>query len=678
MTSPARVQRAGLVSFEDPEDAVVVLTLDAKPHRIGIAFALALLLGAAYLAFQPGISGPFVFDDIPNIKPLGNRGGVTSLDKLKDFIFHKRAPARALTYASFLLHDYSWPTDPAPFKRFNILLHLLNGVLCFMLARQLTRISGFRDTTADWLALAASALWLLHPLQLSTMMLTIQRLVEVSATFVLVGLIGYIRGRLMLSSYPIRAYVWMSLGLGGGTLLGVLGKGTAVLLPLYAVVVELTLIRPLLGRPEHRWWRGWSTVFFVLPYILLAIILLLRWEESAQIYAQRREFTMVERLMTEPRILFDYLRKILTFRIGGSGIYHDDYPHSTGLLTPLTTLPAILGVVGALGAAIGARYRYPVAAFGVLWFLAGHALESTFLHLELYFEHRNYLPMFGPLFAILIGGGMLVRRVEVRRPVRIAAGALLPLVLVTEAALSRYSATIWGDAESFAAVVAAESPQSIRAQQAAARVAFRNGRPDKALEYLQRAQRHNPEAFGVRLQILYLDCLRDSVSRDEVQGVIRDARHAQFSFAVQDSVRTFIDQIVSGACHTITLEDVDALIESLLANRLYTLKPEHEGNLWKLRARCAKERGLLNPTIHYLQKAFEASGNPYYVIRQAHYLLTAGLPEPALEKLRLAERQLAERDLSGILEPSYPSDVKKLRTQARRMLEEQGESTEEQ
>ena len=41
--------------------------------------------------------------------------------------------------------------------------------------------------------------------------------------------------------------------------------------------------------------------------------------------------------------------------------------------------------------------RFPLAAFGIAWFLIGHSLESTFIPLELVHEHRNYLPLFGML-----------------------------------------------------------------------------------------------------------------------------------------------------------------------------------------------------------------------------------------------------------------------------------------
>ena len=79
------------------------------------------------------------------------------------------------------------------------------------------------------------------------------------------------------------------------------------------------------------------------------------------------------------------------------GFYHDDFPISQGLLEPPSTLPAILGILALTLGAVLLRRRNPVVAFGILFFLIGHSMESTIIALELIYEHRNYVPSFGPL-----------------------------------------------------------------------------------------------------------------------------------------------------------------------------------------------------------------------------------------------------------------------------------------
>ena len=46
---------------------------------------------------------------------------------------------RPLSLLSFLVDARNWPADPAPLLRTNVLLHLLNGALLFVLLRQLGR-----------------------------------------------------------------------------------------------------------------------------------------------------------------------------------------------------------------------------------------------------------------------------------------------------------------------------------------------------------------------------------------------------------------------------------------------------------------------------------------------------------------------------------------------------------
>jgi protein O-mannosyl-transferase len=82
-----------------------------------------------------------------------------------------------------------------------------------------------------------------------------------------------------------------------------------------------------------------------------------------------------------------------------------------------------------------------LAAFGILFFFAGHRLESTLIPLEPAFENRNYLPSLGLILAAadLIGSatGTLARF----RPV-IAALGLLALF-----SLGLARSWVWGDAE---------------------------------------------------------------------------------------------------------------------------------------------------------------------------------------------------------------------------------------
>ncbi len=111
-----------------------------------------------------------------------------------------------------------------------------------------------------------------------------------------------------------------------------------------------------------------------------------------------RDFSLWQRLLTESRVVVSYLSLLLDPRPSRLSLTHD-VSVSRSLLDPPTTLLAICFLVGLLGFALASSRRHRVASFAALWFFANLALESSVIPLELMYEHRLYLPMFG--FALL-------------------------------------------------------------------------------------------------------------------------------------------------------------------------------------------------------------------------------------------------------------------------------------
>src|SRR5690606_29487200 len=185
---------------------------------------------------------------------------------------------------------------------------------------------------------------------------------------------------------------------------------TGALTPLLAVVLNATLLRGVLSSlpSKSRWILRAGAL---LPVAALLIAILVKFD-SLTGYS-KRPFNLQERLFTECRILIDYAFNILVPNLRGAGIYHDDIVISRHLLFPWTTLPSLACVCASMIIALWGRRRWPLLSFGVLWFLCGHLLESTVFPLELYFEHRNYLPMFGIVFSI--SAAVLSSTVEVRK-----------------------------------------------------------------------------------------------------------------------------------------------------------------------------------------------------------------------------------------------------------------------
>ena len=207
--------------------------------------------------------------------------------------------------------------------------------------------------------------------------------------------------------------------------------------------------------------------------------------------------------MSEARVLMQYLRVILFPSLSQTGPFQDDFVPSRGLLDPPTTLAAILTIAGLLALAWRQRHRWPIFALAVLWFFFGHVLEGTVIPLELYFEHRNYLPMFGIVFAASYGVMALDGSFR-----RLAIGALV-LFLALQASISHLSAGVWGRDDLIATIWAAEHPASSRAQILTLRYWAARGDGERLRDEIQHAIAITPNQAGYPLYRLVLDRCSD-------------------------------------------------------------------------------------------------------------------------------------------------------------------------
>lgn len=378
--------------------------------RIRSLIAVACILGLTAATYWPGLSGPFVFDDITNIVYVPQLH-ITELrwDTLEQaaLAVPQQGPlGRPLAYLSFGLNYYFAGIQPHYFKITNVAIHLLTAAALFVLSLTLGR--RLRDgATASSLpvlygALIVVAVWALHPLNLTSVLYIVQRMTSLSALFTVLGLLGFVYGRERLLAGKVSGYpvIVASLTLFGA--LGTLTKENGVLLFAYAFVIELICYR-LAAAPglevKTRYFLG---ALFAIPAILALSMLALKFDSvaGATAYASR-PFDLHERLLTEARAIWLYLRLIVVPDTTVLGLYHDDFALSRSLTEPWNTLPAVMGIGALLVLGIGAIRFAPSLAFGILWYFSGHVIESTILPLELVHEHRNYLPAFGVIFAVV-------------------------------------------------------------------------------------------------------------------------------------------------------------------------------------------------------------------------------------------------------------------------------------
>lgn len=595
-----------------------------------IRYRAALLLCALFvlcaLLYWPALHGPFLFDDFPNLNALTS---IDALDSWRDLgIYLSQAhdfPGRPLAMLSFLPQQASWPNDPFPFKLVNLLIHLFNGWLVYRLVLALARVRGLQEQ-ASLAALLACAAWLLNPIQSSAILLVVQRMTLLMASFVLFGLLAYLKALEMETAVSRRRGAWMLLGLGVCMSLSFLSKENGILLPLYALLLDVTLLRGSVARLPRPllWWRRlliWPVVIFVVVYLVHEA-----WRLGLGFHGSRH-FTLAERLLTEPRILLDYLGKILLPQFGGYGLYHDGYPFSHGWLTPWTTLPALVLVLAAALGGWSVRKRWPLLALALLWYLGGQLIESSSVMLELYFEHRNYVPIIGGCAALGLALAGLNR--EWRRLALLLFGAWLLACAFTLV----LTAKTYSSEDRLAAVWASSQPDSIRAQNMLAGQLFAHGQLQLSLGVLEKALVAHPDAAGLNDNLVYVKCMQGSLEATDVDQLERVLAEAPFSIQGYQSLDTLRAVADAGSCKALTVTRWIKLVNTLLHNPHYQNASALGFLHYQLHEQAVAD-GNLGRALEELDITFGYNPDPELPRLQAKYLMSAGLYDQAVARLK--------------------------------------------
>ena len=623
------------------------------------AFVLLIALaGFIVWLYWPGLNGPFLFDDFPNLEPLGAYNAVDDFESFKLFVLNGFAgpTGRPLSLLSFLINDNTWPSDPWVFKYTNLMLHILNGLLLFWLTYRLLRayLPAPRIREAAWLALLTAGLWLIHPLQVSTVLYVVQRMTELSALFVLLGLLGYVAARSQLEHAPWRTLLLMTGSIGLGTLAATFSKENGALLPVFALVIEMTVFA---GRKAPRWLNLWRTVVLGLPTLaILGYLARPLWRNTGEVISNRG-FTLGERLLTEARIVTEYLQHLFLPTPISRGLYADAYPLSAGWLNPPETLLAI-GLLGGLFAlAFWLRQRMPLLSLAILFFFAGHLLESTTISLELYFEHRNYLPSIFVFLPVAAGLLWLYRRMP-----RIMPGLTIVLLAIL-LSITALRAANWGKPNQLYLLWAQESPTSARAQVGAAQALIQAGRPELALNHLRAVNSRLDESLFVALQYaIYLERF-NLLRQQHIEALKTAVAHRAINSDSLAGLRRLAEYVASEKSRQLSIPDMHAILSAFETNPHYS-RSRHAQRL------AAYLRGLLFLKQDQPQDALTAfrlslmrHTDVERGMQQVALLASHGYYDQALRHLADAEAVLADQPDGSLKQTRgfYEQEIERIR-----------------
>jgi len=579
------------------------------------------LFGGALLAtvfvYWTGLHGPFVLDDANNLNPIlewlhGNNSWQLVLLGNGSGMF-----GRSLSMATLMLSAWAGGYDPFAFKLGNLFVHLLCGfvgwrMLCGALARD-PRLRRHADVAAALIA----AVWLLHPLNVSTVLYAVQRMAQVSTLFTLAALWAYLAARQALANGQLRrSAIGLFIFFPLLTIAGLLGKENAAVAPALCLVFELAYFQQSRSghssRTSNRILAIFYSVFLIVPAALAAVAFALRPERFLGGYAIR-DFTLPQRLLSESRALMDYVGALLLPRGAAMGVFNDDFAVSTGLLSPPSTLFALMALTGISALAIAVRKRAPSVFAGWFFFLVAQSIESSIFPLELYFEHRNYLPAFGLLLAVFGLAEFLTRRIHAGAIPRWKLGAFAAgAYALTLGVATHARAFVWADEGRFLFQEATHHTGSVRANSALAFYAIRHGNVTFAKTMLDKLlSNSNPRIRELAyLNRVLADCVASgSANPNDLRDAVALARPR----VTLDEMYTFADLATVNDQRTCTgtgpKDLADAILTILAAAHD---QPDNVQPKWSLRhtaARLYANAGNWKRALAQSERAWQSGGD---------------------------------------------------------------------
>ena len=357
--------------------------------RPGLIIFLIFLINLA--AYSNSFKAEWHFDDGPNI--TGNPDiqiSDLSWKSLLQAASTSPGGKRPISYLSFALNYYLWGENAFSFHVVNFLIHILSALLVFRIfSALLLKANPQRETRQVWLLSGlVTALWSVNPIQTQPVVYIVQRMTLLASLFSLLSFYWFIQWRTGIRPkwYPLLSLAAWLLAVGS--------KENAFLLPLSLLAYEWLLT-------DRKYLRPRNLAMGVAAFVCFAGFTIERYDlvKRIQIDYSRREFTMKERLLTQPRIVTFHISQILAPFPSRLALRHEIEKSMSWTKPPTTSLSILfLGMVICGG--LAQKSRHPLICFGILWFFSNLLVESTLLPLEMIYEHRIYLPSVGLFLAL--------------------------------------------------------------------------------------------------------------------------------------------------------------------------------------------------------------------------------------------------------------------------------------
>lgn len=447
---------------------------------------------AVVIAFAPGLSTPFQYDDLSTVVENGSIRKISAIGTVLS------PPANMMPTSGRPMLNLSFAVDYAftglnvvGYHVTNLALHLICALLLFLVVRTTARLPWLGLVGhADAIAAATTAIWALHPLQTGTVTYISGRSESLMGLWYLASLYAAIRAQQSANrmTWSVAAIIACAIGMAC--------KESMVTAPVAILLYDRAYIYDRWSDALKQRWRIYSGLAATW-IVLVALLIDAPHSDSAGFSAGTSVWTY---LMNQALVIPQYLR--LT-------VWPDHllFAYGEAQNIRLADVGALAVVVpGLVIAAIWLWFRRPALGFPALWFFLTLAPTSSFVPIvtEAGAARRMYLPLAGiaALFVIAIvtlSQTMIRRRVAIARVlspaiIALVIGGVLTVTTAAQSAEFASSEQLWrGSVERWPSGTSHRNLATVLIQQ---------GKRSEGTEHLRAAIPFKPEArylLGIEL-----------------------------------------------------------------------------------------------------------------------------------------------------------------------------------
>jgi tetratricopeptide (TPR) repeat protein len=362
------------------------------PESRKYAFAFITLFVFLMVIYANSFHCGWYLDDHPNIVENTNAHlkSLSFKNIVKTFSvkeFEHVGVSRPLPRLTLALNYYVGGLDVFGYHVVNFTIHYFAAIFFFLFtynALQLPILNARYQKTAYAIALLSLFFWATNPIQVTAVTYIVQRMASMAGMFYIMAMYFYLKARI---AEGIQKQIKFFSLCGIAAILSFSSKENAAMLPVSLFVFDLFLIQGLTSENLKK-----NLKIIILPLLIILMLGFLYVDLSTILDDYKHyPFTLPERLLTEPRVILFYI-SLIFYPIHSRLMFLHDVDISRSLLTPWSTLPAIIIIFVSIGIALRMGRKRPLIAYCILFFFLNHVIEGSIIPLELIFEHTNYLP----------------------------------------------------------------------------------------------------------------------------------------------------------------------------------------------------------------------------------------------------------------------------------------------